>query len=311
MDDNKITKERFGRLILLLVQQPFRYKRKEIADKLNVSPSTIDRDLTALTNIGLETTYNKEYRYGFVQDKAYDELKNLLHFTETEQDFLVQAIDNFNQFNEKDKTAKRVKRKLKSLYDFRKLGLDVLREPHLQMIDLLEKAKRNKMQIVLKNYYSSNSNTVRDRLVEPLHVSPFDDMVYAYDVAKEKIIHFRMTRIGGIDELRTPATYKQTYSLGDADPFYIVSKEKIRVRLEFGVGAYNELVLRFPLAKRHVRTYASGDRFELQCEVNPNFYGITNFILNAHHDKVIVHEPVELLEHLQEKLKELQDFFEV
>jgi proteasome accessory factor C len=310
-EDAKVTKERFGRLILLLVQQPFQYKRKEIADKLNVSTATIDRDFTALKNINLATTFNEEYRYGFVKDKAYDQLKNLLHFTEEEQAFLGRAIDVYNKHLEKDKTAKRVKSKLNSLYDFRKLGLDILREPHLQMIDLLEKAKREKLQIRLKSYYSSNSNTVKDRLIEPLRVSPFDDMVYAYDVEGEKISHFRMTRIGGIEEVNQPATFKKTANLGDADPFYIVSDEKVMVRLEFGVGAYNELAFRFPLAKRHIKPFASGDKFEFLCEVNSKFYGLSNFILSCHHNKVIVHEPIELLEHLQKKLQELQDFFEV
>ena len=311
IDDSKITKERFGRLILLLVQQPFRYKKKQIADKLDVSISTIDRDFTALANIGLETVYNEKYRYGFMQDRAYDELKNLLHFTTEEQAFLVEAIDKQTRFDEKIKMAKRIKRKLNSLYDFRKLNLDILREPHLQMINQLEKAKNEHQQIILKNYYSSNSNSVRNRLVEPLRVSPFDDMVFAYDVEKEKISYFRMTRIGGIEELNKPAIFKGSLNLGDADPFYIVSEDKIQVRLEFGVAAYNELILRFPLAKRHIKTYASGDRFEFQCEVNDKFYGISNFILNMHHDLVIVHEPVELLEHLQEKLKKMQVFFEV
>jgi predicted DNA-binding transcriptional regulator YafY len=309
IDDSKVTKERFGRLILLLVQQPFRYKKKEIANLLNVTISTIDRDLVALTNIGLNTTYNEKYRYGFVQDKAYDQLKNLLHFTEEEQAFLVEAINHYNQSDEKTRTANRVKRKLKSLYDFRKLNLDILREPNLQMINLLEKATTERKQIILKNYHSSNSNTVRDRLVEPLRVSAFDDMVFAYDVEKEKISYFRMTRIGGIEALETPSTFNGTLNLGNADPFYIVSDEKIMARLEFGVAAYNELILRFPLAKRHIKTYASGDRFEFQCDVNTKFYGISNFILTMHHDLVTVHEPPELLEHLQEKLKKMQTFF--
>jgi len=186
-----------------------------------------------------------------------------------------------------------------------------LREPNLQMINLLEKAKNEGKQIILKNYYSSNSNSVRDRLIEPLRVSPFDDMVFAYDVEKEKISYFRMTRIGGIEALETLSTFKGSLNLGDADPFYIVSDDKIQVRLEFGVAAYNELILRFPLAKRYIKTYASGDKFEFQCDVNDKFYGISNFILNMHHDLVIVHEPVELLEHLQEKLKKMQTFFEV
>lgn len=311
IDESKITKERFGRLILLLVQQPFRYKKKELANKLNVSISTIDRDLTALANIGLETDFNGKYRYGFVQDKPLDQLKDLLHFSDDEKDFLVKAIDNIDQNNQYVKTAKRVKRKLNSLYDFRKLGLDILREPHLQMINLLEKATTERKQIILKRYYSSNSNSIRDRIVEPLKVSPFDDMVFAYDVEKEKISYFRITRIGGIEALETPATYTKIANFDDADPFYIVSDDKVQVRLEFGVAAYNELILRFPLAKRYIKTYASGDRFEFQCEVNAKFYGISNFILNTHHDLVTIHEPPELNEHLQTILKKMQVFFEV
>ena len=41
----------------------------------------------------------------------------------------------------------------------------------------------------------------------------------------------------------------------------------------------NELILRFPLAKRYIKTFASRDKFEFQCDVNAKFYGISNFIL--------------------------------
>ena len=311
IDDGKVTKERFGRLMLLLVQQPFRYKKQELANKLNVSISTIDRDLTALANIGLKTDYNAKYRYGFVSDKPLDQLKDLLHFSDVEQAFLVEAIDNFNTDGSHSKMAKRVQQKLSSLYDFRKWDLEILREPYLQTINLLEKATTQRKQIILKRYYSSNSNSVRDRIVEPLKVSPFGDMVFAYDVEKEKISYFRITRIGGIKELETPATYTKITNFNDTDPFYIVSDDKIQVRLEFGVAAYNELILRFPLAKRYIKTYSSGDRFEFQCEVNAKFYGLSNFILNMHHDLVTIHEPPELKEHLQIVLKKMQTFFEL
>lgn len=308
--DNKITKQRIGALIMLLVGQPFRYTKKELAQRFAVSLLTIDRDFKALEVIGLKAIYNKpHYRYGFEQDKAYDQLKNLLHFTEAEQEFLLEAIQMHADKN--GKTSKRVERKLNSLYDFRKLGLDILRQPHLQKVNLLEKAKNERLQIILKNYHSSNSNKIKDRLVEPLQVSMMDDMVYAYDVEENKISHFRMTRIGGIKELNQPATFKKSFQLGDADPFYIVSDEKVAVRLEFGVAAYNELIFRFPLTKNYIHSFPKGDRFELQCDVNIKFYGISNFILNAHHDPVIVHDPPELLDLLQQKLIELQNFFRV
>lgn len=294
----------------MLLEQPFRYTKKELALRIGIKPQTITKHFTALGNSGFEVIYDpKTYRYGFKEDKAYKQLKNLLHFTTEEQFFLNDAI---NQYDKNGKTANRVKRKLDSLYDYHKLGLDVLRRPHLQKINILEKAKNERYQIYLIDYFSSNSNSIKDRLVEPLQVSPMDDMLYAYDAEKKKVSHFRLSRISKIKATSKPFTYNRSFHIGATDPFYIVNDQQVMVHLKFGVAAYNELVARFPLTKNYIHPDAEEDNvFDFQCKVNARFLGVTNFIFNVFHDQVIVLDPPELIQHLQINLKKMQKNFRV
>lgn len=307
------TKQSLLRLMIILLEQPFRYTKKELAQKIGIKPLTITKHFTALGNAGFETTYHKSsYRYGFKEDKAYDQLKNLLHFTEAEQDFLNKAIDDFDKYDEQAKTALRIKKKLNSLYDYHKLGLEVLRRPHLQKINILEQAKNGKYRIYLVNYFSSNSNSIKDRLVEPLQVSPMDNMLYAYDVEKDKVSHFRLSRISKIKITNTPFSYNKPFHIGATDPFYIVDDKQVMVHLKFGVAAYNELVARFPLTKNYIRPDAFEDNlFDFQCKVNARFLGVTNFIFNVFHDNVHVLDPPELVEHLEYNLKKMLEKFRV
>lgn len=303
------TKQSLLRLMMILLEQPFRYTKKELAQKIGVDIQTIKTHTTALGNVGFEVIYDKKYRYGFKEDKAYDQLKNLLHFTETEQDFLNAAIE---QFDKHGKTANRIRKKLNSLYDYHKLGLEVLRQPHLQKINILEKAKNEQHRIYLIDYFSSNSNSIKDRLVEPLQVSPMDDMLYAYDVEKEKVSHFRLSRISKIKITDEPFVYSKPFHIGKTDPFYIVNDKQIMVHLKFGVAAYNELVARFPLTKNYIKSHAFEDnQFDFQCKVNAGFLGVSNFIFNVFHDKVEVLDPPELVEHLEKNLKKMLENFRV
>jgi predicted DNA-binding transcriptional regulator YafY len=310
------TKETLLRLLRIYMEQPFVYTRKELSQKLGIDIQTVTSHNDALTIMDFEVIFDsKTFRYGLKDDKVYDQLKNLLHFTETEQEFLSKAIANYDKYKEFDRTTKQIKKKLASLYDYHKLGLEVLRKPHLQKINMLEKAKNEQYRIYLIDYFSSNSNSIKDRLVEPLQVSPMDDMLYAYDVDNDKISHFRLSRISRIKTTNEPFIYKKAFHIGSVDPFYIVSEENEKefVHLKFGVRSYNEIVTRFPLTKNHIRPDAEQENlFDFQCYVNDKFFGITNFIFNVFHDKYLqVLEPPELVEHLEKNLEKMLHKFRV
>jgi predicted DNA-binding transcriptional regulator YafY len=167
------TRARVIKVLLALVQSPFRYTLKSLADQYGVTVDTIEGDIKTLRTAGLTVEKDHKSRYALVIEKPYHELKHLLHFSEEDQVLLYQAIDNLPNSTIRHQ---QLKSKLGALYDFSRLGHSYLRRPYLTKVDLLEKARREKKQVVLENYHSSNSSKISNRFVEPFFVSPAEDI---------------------------------------------------------------------------------------------------------------------------------------
>lgn len=302
MQNQYTPRTRIAMIIKILAESPFFYTRKKLAANLGVSADTVKDDMAAINHAGLLTVQDTKYRYGFVHEKPYKQLKELLHFTEEDQALLYRAID---QIAPSDERARNLKRKLTSLYDFKRLGHAYLRKPYLTKVDLLMQAKVEKRQVRLVNYSSSNSNEVRDRVVEPFHPSPPDDTLQAYDVEKQDLRHFRISRITRVEVFDTPWQHEGSHNILPTDPFRIVDKKQIMVCLRMKVGAFNELVERFPLTRSYILETEEPDVYEFQCMVNHEFKGLTNFILGFHHQLVEIVSPDALIEHLRKEVKKM------
>jgi predicted DNA-binding transcriptional regulator YafY len=293
------------RLLLVvraILDRPFAHTRQSLADEFGVHKDTIKRDLEGIVNAGFVLDLDDRYRYAFAADQPLKQLKDLLHFSAEDQALLDQAID---QVAPTTQQAKRLRAKLASLYDFRKLGHSYLRNPYLNKVDALLMAKEEKRQVVLENYRSSNSNEVSHRRVEPFHPSPSDDTVHTFDVEKQALRHFRISRFTRVQLLDAPWQYENHHVIRATDPFRIVDEEQVMVHLRFGVGAYNELIERYPLTKGCIEPSEVPDYYDFQGEVNHRFIGLTNFILGNYHQEVEVLAPDELLEHLRKMVQSM------
>lgn len=296
------TRHRLLRVLLALVENPFGYTKQQLADRFHVSTDTIKGDFAAMRNAGFLVWSDGQYRYGLKDNKEYKQLKDLLHFSEEDQFLLYQAIDDIAGHS---KTGDRLKRKLASLYDYHKLGHAYLRKPYLTKVDQLLEAREQKKQVVLKGYRSTSSNNVSDRLVEPFHPSPPDDILQAYDVDIGCLRHFRISRITRVDMTEQEWRYENLHKVEAADPFRIVDDEQRMVHLRLRVGAYNELIERFPLTKAYIEESSVPDVYDFQCKVNHKFYGLTNFLLGHHYQVVEIVSPDELVDHLRREIKRI------
>jgi predicted DNA-binding transcriptional regulator YafY len=296
------TRLRIVLLIRLLSEGPRQYTIRQIAEKYQVSPDTIKGDIEILRNAGYVVDHDEKYRYFFREEKPYTYLKDLLHFNAEDQVLLEEAID---QIAPHTRRGDMLKRKLASLYDYYRLGHAYLRKPYLSKVNLLLQAKSEKRQVLLQGYKSSNSNRISDRLVEPFHPSPPDDVLHAYDLEKKALRHYRISRILRVKLLDEPWQHEGKHVVLPTDPFRIVDRQQEMVHLRMKVGAYNELVERYPLTRAYL-TEAEEDIYDFQCMVNHRFIGLTNFILGYHHQLVEVLAPESLLKHLQKEVEKLK-----
>lgn len=290
------------RLQLILMQSPMQYTVKQLATKLNVSSGTIRNYFKDLRSAGFIIDKDDQNRYGFTSNKTYQQLKDLLLFSEEDQMLLYDAI---HQIAPHDKRAERLKKKLSSIYDFKKLGHTYLRKPYLDKIDTLLQAKTEQKRVRLIDYRSSNSNETRTRLVEPFNPKPDGDTLQAFDVEQKEQKHYRISRIKRVEILEDTWQFEKRHIPYPTDPFRIVDAHPVHIHLRFKVGAYNELIERFPLTRQYIEPAAEEGIYDFQCQVNAKFFGISNFILGHYHQHIEVLEPESLVLHLKQRAREI------
>ncbi|MCB9081599.1 MAG: WYL domain-containing transcriptional regulator [Lewinellaceae bacterium] len=279
-------RERIICLLVRLLNHPYRFTRQDLAAHFGVHKDSISDDIDLLRAAGLQ--FEQEgpplYRCAVIPNRAFAELKHLLPLTEDERS----RIGNLLQRYLPGREALYLSNKLESLYDFQRLGLRALRQPKLEIIDRLEQARKNQVQVVLEAYRSTNSNQTRDRQVEPFDINPELDTLQAYDLDHNEIRHFLLSRMERVRLTETPWAFQAHHRKYQTDVFRIVAPEPVMIHLELDVYAYNDLIERYPQAKAYIEAGAESNTFDFQCQVNNHFFGLLGFILgNAGHVRII------------------------
>lgn len=290
------TKARLLRVMRSIVERPYGYTKQHFAEEYGVHEDTIKNDLALFSELGLELDRDKRYRLAFKQNRTLKKISELLYFSEEERALLYEAIRNLRTTPEKQA---QLIQKLHALYDYSRLGFAYLRKPHLTKVELLEQARSERRMVMLEGYRSSNSSQVSDRLVEPFHIVPADDMLHAFEVEKRAVRHFRLTRFVRVKLTDIPWANEGHHNIMKTDPFRIVTNKQVNVHLRLSVGAYNELIERYPLTRGHIEATSDPNSFDFQADVNSQFFGLSNFILGFYHLDIEVIAPESLCEHLR------------
>lgn len=85
-------KNRLLQLLKDLLERPKHYTKKMLATKYNVSVDTIKKDFDELRNADFLLHFDANYRYSIVPNKSLEYLKDVLFFTDSEKDFLLEAL---------------------------------------------------------------------------------------------------------------------------------------------------------------------------------------------------------------------------
>jgi predicted DNA-binding transcriptional regulator YafY len=274
------------RIILLLLRilaHPYRFRRRELWEGLEEgTKEKIDSDIEIFRDIGFHFEQDKHYRCAILPEKGFKELEHLQSLTESDRSKIAAALQYVST-----KDALYLNRKLSTLYDFQQLGLRALRRPSLDKIDLLNAAKNQEQQVILKNYHS-NSNKIGDRLAEVFHIDPELDMIQAFDPHQKESRHFKLSRIERVVQNNTLWEYKNKHQFNHPDVFRIANNDQVMVHLQLDVYAFNALMDAYPKARGETFPGAAPNTFYFQAKVNAKFLGVSNFIMsNAAHVEIL------------------------
>lgn len=266
----------------------------------------------------LETSYRSIYRYidtfkecGFVVEKLapnvyklksmpedYPEFQNLVYFSDEEAHLVNNLIDRLDPTNA---LKANLQKKLSIIYDSTGIADLVDGRSLRNIVETLAKGIRCKKKVVLKNYESGNSHTVRDRFIEPFGFTTNYIDVWGFDLQDGRNKLFKLSRMEEAMLLEDEDwTNEELHEKQGLDVFGMSGRTPMRVRLSLSVMAKNLLVEEHPLAENDLSR--KGDRWILDTEVY-NYAGICRFYVGLASDIKIIDSPA-FESYVKEYLKE-------
>jgi predicted DNA-binding transcriptional regulator YafY len=260
----------------MLIEQPCRYTRNELAKMYGRNPDTIKRDFEDIRNAGFELKHDSQYRYFLAPENVTGKVADLLLLTNDEMQKTAQLL----RAGLPNNLADAIINKMDNLNSTPRLGNVIYNRPYLQKVQLITQAIENGKVLRLCDYKSTNSNHHKDRLVEPFHLATENDMLHAFDLERKAIRHFRLSRMTRIEVTENEAMHQTRYHVVATDIFNIADDQQEPIHIKLHLGGYNELLERYPLSRAYLYPSVGEDNvYELVCKVNYRFLGLSNFLL--------------------------------
>lgn len=285
---------RIFRLIRRLKNKPYP-TLSQLASLLECSEKTVRRYLSLIEEIGFCWDQRPENNTYFLLEDAETPFVDKTAFTAEEAQFLSAILANATLTAD---VSKQIAYKLYANSELSQLPATLINLHQAQIAITLRTAMQQMRQTKLYQYYSANSNTFSDRIVEPLnlHTQYFE----AYEPQSRKVKKFKFERVGKIIILNKIRTYK-----GEGlqeDLFKMSGDTPIPVKLHLQTAAYYLLIEEFPAAKPYLTAHPDYYTFE---GIIYDYRGIGRFILGLPGLIEIV-EPVGLREYVAGRIAQFK-----
>ena len=276
MDQPKI--ERLLRLLRLLSGN-VTYSVDELADRLDTSWRSIYRYIDTLKSAGfaVEKVYGNVYRLVSMKDARFD-LSKVVMFSDEEAAIVNGMIDGLDNTN-----ALKIglKRKLAAVYDSTSIANYIGSKSNAANTQAIADAIREHRKVVLKDYESSHSGQVRDRLVEPFQFTTNYVDAWCFDLEDGANKRFKIARIGEVEILPEEWAAEASHKAQPMDAFRMNGDRPIHIKLILSLRAKNLLVEEYPLAEQSTREengrwIYEGDIYALQ--------GAGRFVVSLFHE---------------------------
>ncbi|MEN6353115.1 MAG: WYL domain-containing protein [Bacteroidales bacterium] len=294
--------ERLLRLILFL-SNSYPKTKGECTSFLGIRDSAFYSYRNSLINTGFDM-HQRDGRYWIeYHDKDHQVLLNVLHFSEEEGYILSKSIDNLDENNP---CSLHLKQKLTLFLNHDKTIESYIKKEKPAITQALWKAQKEKKQILLRNYASGNSQTVKDRLVEPFGFKDDFNLVWAFDVSLKQNRQFKICRIEDVAESPLDWEYEHQHRSKPVDVFRNTGELNKELECMLTLKARNLLIEEYPLAERYL-SKTEGNQYILRVKV-AKYEGPGRFVMGLSEDIKPVGDKG-FLEYLKEKVKKCNFFY--
>ena len=266
---------------------------EQLARRLDTSTRSIYRYIDTFKTCGFTVEKLDDSIYRLISmPSGYKDLQKLVYFSEEEARVLTYLIESLDETNSLKSS---LYKKLCAVFDTKSIKEYSGTSKNAANVQALGNAMKDRKTVILKDYSSSSSGTVRDRVVEPFEFTNNHINVWAYDCEKKDVRLFKIARIGWVDILPIDWQHEDEHDKGYLDAFRMQGKTQTHVRLEMTLRARNLLCEEFPLAIPDVTE--KGGKFIFDSMVT-HMEGVGRFVIGLAKDVRIIDSP-ELVEYVR------------
>ena len=271
--------ERMLRLMKLMTAN-VNYTVNDLAERLGTTYRSIYRYIDTFKDAGfvVQKLEGGIYKLG-KESRYFKDISQLVHFTDEEAHIVNQLIEGLDDTN----TLKQnLRRKLTSVYNCTSMATSIVKGRNATNVNMLLEAMEMRRQVKLRDYASSHTGVVRDRVVEPFGFTTNYVQLWCYEPESGMNKLFKISRIGAVVMLDEEWQHADNHAEGYIDIFRMTGFEQHRVQLRLGLLARNLLIEEYPLAERDITRLDDG-RWLLDTKVC-NFVGIGRFVMGLAED---------------------------
>ncbi len=169
-----------------------------------------------------------------------------------------------------------------------------------RLVDVVAQGITNKKQIWIKDYYSLRSDTVSDRLVEPVGFTSDYEHVQAFEQESQSMKMFKIERMGEVVISSESWKSELAHELPEQALFGFTGKGKFHIKLKLSKKAYQLMVEEHPTARPFIQI-KNRNQYFFEGEI-PHLPGLARFILSLP-GEIKVEEGTELKSYLTEQIQ--------
>jgi predicted DNA-binding transcriptional regulator YafY len=248
---------------------------------LDTSERTVYRYLDMLKDLGFTIERDSSNRISITVNGNSD----LVPFTDQEADYLEKLIKTVGKST---KIADSVLQKVRLSSEL-KVGANLLFKAHLgQIVEKISIAIIEGRQLLIKNYTSANSQTISDRIVEPMCFTDDYESVSAFEVKTKQNKYFNIERMAEVEVLDSKMKYEQLHEFYKPDIFGFQGKSLNKV-VEIQMSMRASLVLKeeYPMSIPYIKYILETDSYYFKANVQ-SFLAPGRFVLGFLEDVKIV-----------------------
>lgn len=273
----------------------------KLAESLQTDPRTIYRYFKLLEALGFEI--EKKHSKFRIVDRVENPTEYAYGtFSEEEIHFMNELV---NKSSHKNLLKDSILQKINIRSDFRQ-SVNQLFNANLGIfVDLISRAIKEHNQVILSDYYSLSSDSVSDRLVEPVAFNNNFDSIYALEVESKEMKMFKIERIGEVLLTSKPFKFQTLHQPLEQGLFGFTGKNQFSVHLKLSKKAYQLMMEEFPDAKPFTYT-KNRNQYFFEGKI-PQLPGLARFILGLP-GEIKVLEGEELKSYITEQLDKAKYF---